>query len=200
MAKNKHLEKSALMRLAVFGTATVCFVALSIFGLINNSQGAVERYDALKAVDESGGDVEGALNELRTYIYSHMNTQIGNELGLKPPIQLSGTYNRLVEAERERVSKINSGLEPAAIAYCEAQNPSGFSGRFRLDCIEQYKDENGATEQPIEDDFYKFDFVPPVWSPDLAGYSILAAIIFGLAFSVQLILYIRVRQAISYGN
>ncbi len=200
MAKHKHLEKNALLRLAVFGVATVVFVALSIFGLIRNSQGAVERYDALKAVDESGGDVESALNDLRTYIYSHMNTRIGSELGLRPPIQLSGTYERLVEAERERVSKINSALEPKAITYCEARKPDGFSGRYRLDCIEEYKDENGAKEQPIEDDFYKFDFAPPRWSPDLAGFSILIAVISGIAFLVQLILYFRVRHAVHYSN
>lgn len=200
MAKSKHLEKAAILRLSVFGVATVAFAALSIFGLINNSQGAVERYEALKAVDQAGGDVEASLNELRTYIYGHMNTQIGSELGLKPPIQLSGTYNRLVEAERERVSRINSTLEPQAIAYCEAQNPTGFSGRHRIDCIEQYKDENGAKEQPIEDDFYKFDFAPPFWSPDLAGFSILAAIVCGLAFVIQLVLYLRVRHVVHYGN
>lgn len=200
MSKQKHLEKAALVRIAVFGVATVAFVVLSIFGLKQNSQGAVDRFETLKAVDAAGGDVEAALTDLREYIYSHMNTKIGNDLGIYPPIQLSGTYERLVKAEQNRVSAINSKLEPEAIAYCEAQNPVGFSGRFRIDCIEKYKDENGAKEQPINDVFYKFDFVPPVWSPDLAGFSILAAIVFGIAFAVQLLLYLRTKNTIHYGN
>lgn len=198
--KQKHLEKSTILRLAVFGFATLLFVALSIFGLMRNSQGAVERYEQLLAVDKAGGDVEGALNELRGYIYSHMNTQIGSDLGINPPIQLKYTYERLVAAEKERVSRINSALEPEAIAFCEAQNPTGFSGRFRIDCIEQYKDENGTKEQSIEDDFYKFDFVPPRWSPDLAGFSIVLATVFGITFAVQLLLYIRIKNKVQYGN
>mgnify|MGYP006288184565 CR=1 FL=1 len=200
MHKQKHLEKNSLIRLAVFGAATLLFVSLSIVGLMRNSQGAVDRYERLLAVDKAGGDVETALNDLRGYIYSHMNTQIGSELGINPPIQLKYTYERLVAAEEERVSNINSELEPEAIAFCEAQNPSGFSGRFRLDCIEQYKDENGAKIQPIEDDFYKFDFVPPRWSADLAGFSILLAIAFGISFVLQLLLYIRMRNKVQYGN
>lgn len=200
MSKQKHLERAALIRIAVFGVVTIAFVVLSIFGLKQNSQGAVDRFEALKAVDAAGGDVESALNDLREYIYSHMNTKIGNDLGIYPPIQLNGTYERLVLAEQERVSAVNSKLEPEAIAYCEAQNPTGFSGRYRIDCIEKYKDENGAKEQPIEDDFYKFDFVPPLWSPDMAGISIIAAIFFGIAFIVQLLLYLRVRHTVHYGN
>lgn len=200
MSKQKHLEKNSLMRLAVFGAATIVFVVLSIVGLTNNSKVAVEKFDTLNAVDAAGGDVEAALSDLREHIYNHMNTRIGNDLGIYPPIQLDDTYNRLVEAERQRVSQINSALEPEAIAFCEAQNPTGFSGRFRLDCIEQYKDENGAKEQIINEDLYKFDFVPPVWSPDLAGFSILFAIVFFFTFLVQLILYLRIRSTIRYGN
>lgn len=200
MAKHKHLEKRSLLKVAVFGTVTAAAITLSVFGLMWNSQGAVDRYETLKAVDAAGGDVEAALTDLRGYIYSHMNTRIGSDLGIHPPIQLQGTYARLVQAEQDRVSGINEALQPEAIAHCEAQNPSGFSGRYRIDCIAEYVDTHGARERVIEDDLYKFDFVPPVWSPDLAGFSILAAAVFGLCFIVQLILYIRTRSIVRLAN
>ena len=200
MVKQKNLQKRAFIRMIIFGCVTILFTVLSFVGLMQNSQGAVDRFETLKAVDKAGGDVEGALNDLRTYIYSHMNTQIGSELGINPPIQLSGTYDRLVAAEQARVSRINESLDSKAIAYCEAQNPDGFSGRYRIECVESYKVKNGAEQKVIEDDFYKFDFVPPRWSPDLAGFSILLAIFSGLIFFIDLILYFRTRHMVHMAN
>jgi hypothetical protein len=200
MAKHKHLEKRALLRLAVFGAVTVFFVALSLVGLTSNSQGAKDRYDALIAVDQAGGDVETALNDLRVYIYSHMNTQIGSELGVKPPIQLSGTYSRLVEAEDARVAKANEEVYARAQAECEAQYGAGALRSGRVPCVQEYIDKNSVKANTIEDDFYKFDFVPPRWSADLAGFSILLAGIFGLLFSIDLILYFRTRSMVRIGN
>ncbi len=196
MTKHKHLEKRSLLLLAVFGGLTIFFVILSIVGLTQNSQGAKQRYDTLIAVDQAGGDVEEALNELRVYIYSHMNTQIGSELGIRPPIQLKGTYERLVAAEDQRVAQANEVLYEEAQKYCETTQPGGFSGRNRLDCIESYIDTNGTKANSIEDDFYKFDFVPPRWSADLAGISILLAGIFGLIFTIDLMLYFRTRSMV----
>lgn len=198
MAKDKHLQQAALLRLIVFGVATVFFVGLSLIGLTSNSNGAKERYDKLIAVDQAGGDVETALNELRTYIYSHMNTQIGSELGVRPPIQLKGTYDRLV-AESKQNLKTNDELYAEAQAECERTQPAGFSGRNRLDCIEAYVDANGSAtvEKNINEDLYKFDFVPPRWSPDLAGFSILFAAIFGTVFLVDLILYFRTKRIVN---
>lgn len=198
MAKDKHLQQRALLRVAVFGIVTVFFVTLSIVGLISNSNGAVERYESLKAVDQSGGDVEKALNELRAYIYSHMNTQIGSDTGIKPPIQLRGTYERLVAQEQEKAVEGNS-LYAEAQAHCERTQPSGFSGRNRLDCITAYVDSNGVKieAKPVDEDLYKFDFVPPRWSPDLAGFSILLASVFGLVFAIDLILYYRTKREVN---
>jgi len=200
MTKHKHLEKRALLRLSVFGIATVSFVVLSFIGLTANSQGAKDRYDTLIAVDQSGGDVEAALNDLRTYIYNHMNTQIGSDLGIRPPIQLSGTYSRLVDAETARVTKANDDVYAKAQAECETLYGAGSLRDARVPCVQEYIDNNTVKPTIIEDDFYKFDFVPPRWSTDLAGFSILFAGIFGLIFSIDLILYFRTRSMVRLGN
>jgi hypothetical protein len=200
MNKQKHLEKRALLRLIVFGTVTVFFVAMSVVGLMQNSQGAKERYDALIAVDQAGGDVETALNDLRIFIYNHMNTQIGSELGIRPPIQLKGTYERLVAAEEARVANANETIYAAAEIECEQRFPAGALANGRVQCVQAYIDANGAEQQVIEDDFYKFDFVPPRWSADLAGISMLLAGIFGLLFAVDLILYFRTRSMVHLGQ
>lgn len=203
MHKHKHLEKRALLRLAVFGAGFLVFVALSFVGLSLNSHEAKQRYDTLIAVDQAGGDVEAALNDLRVYIYSHMNTQIGSETGIRPPIQLQGTYERIV-AEREReAGQTNEELYQQAQDDCERRNPSGFSGSNRLDCIAAYVDANGVQEGVdivVEDDLYKFDFAPPRWSADLAGLSILFSILFGILTCIDLVLYFRTKNVVSYSQ
>jgi hypothetical protein len=197
MHKDKHLQKRAILKLAVFGVGLIIFVALSFVGLAHNSNEAKQRYDRLIAVDQSGGDVEKALNDLRSYIYSHMNTQIGSDTGIRPPIQLQGTYERLVQAEEARVAKANETLYQEAQADCERRQPAGFSGSNRLECIEAYVDANGVKQQSIEDDFYKFDFAPPVWSMDLAGISIALSVVFSISFIVELIIYQRVKNMVT---
>jgi hypothetical protein len=192
MSKRQHSNE--LKYAVVFGGLTVFSGVLFLSGMISNGKGAVELYNKLKAADEAGGDVNQALNELRSYIYSHMNTEIGGENGIYPPIQLSGTYSRLVAAEEQRVKAINDNLYTEAQAFCEANGNRGFSGSNRLDCINGYIDQNGAKPQEIEDAFYKYDFVAPRWSPDLAGFSLIALIIFGLITMASLIAFFRTRH------
>lgn len=199
--KQKHLEKRALIRLAVFGAAFVIFLTFSFLGLAANSNGAKQRYDKLIAVDQAGGDVETALSDLRVYIYSHMNTQIGSDTGINPPIQLKGTYERLVQEANANANIGNENLYNEAQSYCEEKHPE-WSATQRLVCIEEYVDDEGVTinRVEIEDDLYKFDFAPPVWSFDFAGISIGLAVIAFVAFLVDLGLYFRTKHMINMGN
>jgi preprotein translocase subunit SecF len=197
MRKHKHLEKRSLLLLVVFGSVSVIFAVLSVIGLTMNSQGAKDRYDALIAVDKAGGDVEAALNELRSYIHSHMNTQIGSDIGIRPPIQLSGTYSRLADAEKARVAEANEEVYTRAQAECEKTNPAGSLRNGRVQCIQAYIDTNSVKENVVDSSFYKFDFVPPVWSADLAGISLLLTAVFTLTFSISLMFYFRTRNMVN---
>lgn len=188
--KYRKTKFGLLLSTVFFGLA----ISLSLIGLVSNSQNSKQLYDALIAVDESGGDVEAALNDLRTYIYSHMNTKIGSDLGVQPPIQLRGTYQRLVDAEAQRVKSKSGQVYSDAQTYCETTQPQGYYGKTRLGCIEEYIDGHSVITNSVEEDFYKFDFAAPVWSPDLAGISILFGIIFGFWFLVELIMFFRLRS------
>ncbi len=194
------IQHKELVRVAIFGVLSVIFAVLSVVGLVNNGNGAVERYNTLIAVDKAGGDVETALNDLRSYIYSHMNTEIGGSNSIYPPIQLSGTYDRLIKAEETRVNSANDSLYSEAQGYCEKNSSQGFSGRNRLGCINQYIDDNGAKSVIIDDTFYKYDFVAPRWSPDLAGFSILTLLVFSTATVFNLLMYFRTKHLVHIGN
>lgn len=200
MSKSHRSDRKTLIKVGAFGALSITSGALYVVGMIQNGNGAVKRFEALKAADQSGADVTSALNELRSYIYSHMNTEIGGPNGIYPPIQLSGTYQRLVEAEQKRVKDINDQLYTEAQAYCEANGNQGFSGRNRVECQEKYVDENGAKPQEIQEAFYKYDFVAPRWSPDLAGFSLLATIIFSLVTVIYLVQYFRTKHFVNLAN
>lgn len=151
--------------------AFVVTLGIHIAALRSNNIGMVELREAVYLADKDGGNVEQALQDLRSYVGSHMNTDLDNENGVYPPIQLKYTYERLIKSERERVDTVNSQVYIEAQGHCEALYPDSFSGGPRVPCIEQYVKANGTSAQSVADAQYKFDFVSPSWSPDLAGWT-----------------------------
>ncbi len=166
------------------------FLVIGLVAMRNNNLRAIQLRDKVIAADSNNGDIESALRELRTYVYSHMNAHLsGGSNSIYPPIQLKYRYDRLVQAEKDKVSATNAKVYSDAQVVCEQQFPAGLSGKGRIPCITQYVTDHGAKEQiNIPDSLYKFDFVSPVWSPDRAGWSLLAAGVFAVLFLVRLVL------------
>ncbi|HXR50098.1 MAG TPA: hypothetical protein VN778_03685, partial [Verrucomicrobiae bacterium] len=125
---------------------------------------------------------------LQAYVTTHMNTNLSAGQGaVYPPIQLKYTYDRLVQAESDAAAASNTQLYTQAQNYCQTQIPTGFSGRGRVPCIEQYVQSHDTSLPTIPDALYKFDFVSPVWSPDFAGWSLLFAIFTWVALIVVMV-------------
>ncbi len=161
------------------------FIAVS--ALRQNNITALDLRDQVLQVDEKNGDVESALRTLRGHVYSHMNSSLAVQGGAYPPVQLKYRYERLVGQEKERVSAANAQLYTEAQKHCEAAIPAGRS-LGRIECIQNYITTKGAvTEQAINDSLYKFDFAPPLWSPDLAGWSLLLTAVLTLALIIRTI-------------
>lgn len=156
-----------------FAVGAVCLV-VSGFALRANNLQMVELRDAVYTADKNNGDVSKALTDLQRYVTAHMNTRLTGPNGVYPPIQLKHTYDRL-RAEEAKAS--NASVYTDAQNSCEAQNPNGFSGGSRVDCIQRYVESNGVVQKQIPQSLYKFDFVSPVWSPDLAGWSVVATVL-----------------------
>lgn len=141
----------------------------------------------LYTADKNNGDVSGALNKLRQYVYSHMNTDLssgGNSI--KPPIQLEYTYQRLESAAQ--ASANNSGLYTEAENSCQAQIPASvsISGSGRISCVQNYiMTHGGQAAAAIPAGLYEFDFASPTWSPDLAGWGMLASVLFFAIFAIK---------------
>lgn len=153
-------------------------VGLAVGALRSNYSTMANLREAVYQADRDGEGVEGALQELRAFVGSHMNTSLtGGAESVYPPIQLSETYKRLQAAERARHEAANANLYTQAQQYCERLHPDSFSGGPRVPCIEEYVREHGSSPRPIPDEMYKFDFASPGWSPDLAGWSLVLAVL-----------------------
>lgn len=162
-------------------TATVTVVALRA-----NNLHMIKLRDQVYQADKNNGDVEGALQTLRAYVYTHMNTELATSTNVYPPIQLKYTYERLQTAEAARVKAQNDTIYNDAQHYCEQQIPTGFSGRYRISCVEDYVKSHNVVAKNIPDAMYKFDFVSPSWSPDLAGWSLLVTILLGILLVLRI--------------
>jgi len=161
-------------------SGTVC-----VYALRQNNLTMVRLRNDVFTADKQNGNVEAALKNLQTFVYAHMNTNLDSGSSVYPPIQLKYTYDRLTQAEKDRVSAANSQIYNDAQTVCQQEIPQGFSGGGRVPCIENYVTTHGTTAQTIPASLYEFDFVSPSWTPDLAGLSLVITSIFSLLFVVR---------------
>jgi hypothetical protein len=182
---NHELHQLKAVPIWTFLFLSIVFGLIAVFSLRSNNQKMIDLKDAVFAADEQDGDIETALKELREHVYGHMNTNLAaGDNAIKPPIQLKYRYERLLAAEQAKFGNTNEALYTAAQNHCEQQNPGGFSGSNRIPCIKEYIDAHGGEVKlaEIPKEAYMFDFVSPSWSPDMAGWSIVLAIIFFVLF------------------
>lgn len=175
------------------------FLIIGIAGMRQNNITALRLRDEVLKVDQQNGDVEAALRTLREHVYSHMNSNLSSGASnIAQPIQLKYRYERLVKAEEDRVSSANEKIYNDAQVDCERRFPAGLSGSGRIPCIEAYVSSRNITPKQIPDGLYKFDFVSPMWSPDLAGISLLLTSVFLLLFFVRFLLERWMRSTLSH--
>lgn len=158
---------------------------VSVLALRHNNQTMVQLRTAVYAADKNNSNVDAALNKLRDYVYGHMNTDLssGNN-NIKPPIQLKYTYERLTQGQENQLQVNNSKVFTDAQAYCQSVGDAGFDTA----CVQNYVVNHGGaqTNANVPAGLYEFDFVSPTWSPDLAGWSLLATILLAIVFVIRL--------------
>jgi hypothetical protein len=157
-------------------------LAVSILSLRSNNLNMIKLRQAVFNADKQNGDINGALNNLRKYVYGHMNTNLRGSTSSEPPIQLVNQFNRDVDAERARVVAMGSAdkIYVDAQTVCEKQGTPIIA---RAQCIQEYVTKNGKGIPQLNlpaKEVYTFDFASPLWSPDIAGFSIIVTIVFGL--------------------
>jgi hypothetical protein len=163
--------------------AVMCIV-VAVVSLRQNNLTAVDLRDKVLQADKENKHVETALDELRVFVYAHMNTNLSTGTSVYPPIQLKYRYDRLVKAEKARVEAANKAIVRQAQAVCAKEPARDFAGRDnRALCRGFYVNKHNVnkhkvTVRTIPDSLYKFDFASPRWSPDRAGWSLVLAFVF----------------------
>lgn len=177
----KRIEAVPIAVLVILLSITI---AVSALALRANNQHMIELRQAVFTADEQGTDIEAPLRALREHVYSHMNTdlQVGDST-VYPPIQLKYTYERLTEAQ---LAAAGGDVYAEAQRHCESVDPASYYGRSRVPCIQDYVQSHNVTVTPVPDSLYKFDFVSPAWSPDLAGWSIVVGVLILLVLLVRI--------------
>lgn len=180
-----HLRQFRRISPVYVATAFVASGAVTVYALRANNLKMVELKEKLFKADEAGQDVQTPLRDLQQHVLHHMNTSLATE-SIYPPIQLKGTYDRLMAVEKARVDAINGGLYTAAQAKCEAE-VNAVLGRDKIPCVEQFLQDSKAAEvKTVSTSLYKFDFIAPKWSPDMAGWGIVLTALIGLFLIARL--------------
>lgn len=175
------------IHIGIFLAIAIVSGVVCIMALRDNNQKALDLRDKVIQVDKDNGDIETALRELRSFVYAHMNTDLAaGDNAIKPPIQLKYRYERLLEAQQQDVKRQSDQIYSEAQAECERKFPSGLRNSGRIPCITEYIATKGIKQEPIPDSLYKFDFVSPLWSPDLAGWSLVVASVTMALFVIRL--------------
>lgn len=181
--ERRRLHKIVTSKLTYVLIIAIFFGLLSIIGLRSNYSTMVDLREAVITADQNDGDVETALAQLRQHVYGHMNTNLSSDNSIKPPIQLKGRYDRLLANDQANVKAQNAKVADDGAVICGKRFPAGGFNSQRVACIQDYVSANAVKENSVADDLYKFDFVSPRWSPDLAGVSIILFIVFFTIFT-----------------
>lgn len=162
-----RMKKVKLWHLVI---ALIVMSLLSAFFLRQNNLKMIKLRQDVITADEHNHDLAAALAKLNNHVFHHMNTEIVR------PIELVHSYNRAVERAVVEASKQSGrdiyaeaqvaceqrGVPVAAIAQCAADYAMNHNTGGNLKKISM-PDKNRFT----------YNYAAPLWTPDLAGFSIL---------------------------
>lgn len=158
-----------------------------------NNLGMVERRTAVINADEKGDKeaLRKSVVELQRYVSAHMNTSLVGGL------YLTKTYERdrdAALAAAENATNPSSSVYQQASVECRARWKGGVAS-FRNDYVQCVVEKVGSLAPQSDPtaglkipkaDAYRINFASPLWTPDLAGLSVLICGILILAILVRL--------------
>ena len=187
--RKKHLKTRWLI------AALVIFCGLSLYFLRQNNLKMVALREQVVKADVANTGVAEALEALNQDVFHHMNTKIVR------PVELVNTYNLQAKAVIEAANTTSDrNIYSEATAACERR---GIPLTSIAQCIANYALANNpgvgpkAVQLPDKNRFI-YSFATPLWTPDLAGLSLLIAGILLIWLALRLIEYILVRVVIRH--
>ena len=166
--------------------AFVVLLLVSAFFLRQNNLHMISLRDRVQQADQQDKSIQQSMTNLRNYIAAHMNTGMGEQ-----GVYLQYSYQRAYDAA---VAQAVAAGGSSAVIYKDAdqtcQNQFGKAAYgVYTQCVTDKVIASGApaiSTPPA--DLYRFNFVSPAWSPDLAGFTLLATILVALLLLGRMVL------------
>lgn len=166
----------------------VGFVAATFLRL--NNIGMVQRREAVINADKAGDEqtIIQRLFDLQQYVSTHMNTDLGRG------VYLEQGYNRDLQNWQTNSygdSNPNGNIYKKAQEVCAPQFK--YYSYAYLQCTTNELSKYPAAKDPATDtskprqEAYIHDYSSPVWSPDFAGWSVVAFVVILLLIIIRLI-------------
>ena len=184
----------------------VIFVDLTALRL--NNVGMVRRREAVEVADKAG-DVEAARKatiELANYVYNHMNSggvvysdethwfKINREVKIVWANIYESNMKRAEQIARESESSNPNGhIFKKAEEACRPRFHGGYSLAYQQCILDEQNKYPASNQGQIKAQYpnvseYTYNFIAPLWSPDLAGWTTLIAIILIFMIIVKIIM------------
>jgi hypothetical protein len=172
------------------------FVVASAFLLRQNNLEMVRLRSLVEQADQQNGDVQKALLNLQHYMSGHMNTSLGDGVALQY------SYQRAYEAAVQAAAN-SSNPQAALYTQVELECRPVFERTQSFPAYTQCAHDRLAQLSPGQDaltalkappaELYKVNYTSPLWSPDVAGFGVLLAVLTGLMLMSRLIAYLVLR-------
>ncbi len=154
-----------------------------------NNIGMIDRRDAVLAADKVGdiNVTQSRLYDLQRYVSEHVNADSG-------PFYLEAQYRRDAQRivdEASNDDNPNGNINVKAEEVCKPQY-SVWSPAY-VQCFTDELAKYPPSADPAQNvvlpstELYRHDFSAPLWSPDFAGWSILACIVIVLMILARLV-------------
>ena len=196
------LRFSSTLLLTILSSLLVLSVILSVFGLRHNNLKLITLREAVVVADKNGQDaqIDLALRDLRSHVINHMNADLGQGSSI---IQLPYKYYRDSLALYQREAQVLNNSDSLALLQLAGDACLAEIDTVGVGCIQKYlinnqqapgqnqlrpviENINANLDNILPQDYYRFSYTSPGWSPDLAGLSIASAVISAIGLLASL--------------
>lgn len=170
----------------------LALLSMSAFFLRQNNLRMIELRNLVKKADEENAGVDKALRNLQNYVTAHMNTELGDGIALQH------SYERAYTAAVEEAAK-STNPNAAIYTQVELECRPVYERTRSFPAYTQCAHEKLSQLAPGQDalaslktpspDLYRFSFISPIWSPDLAGFAVLVTIFTSIIIIVRVAAY-----------
>jgi xanthine/CO dehydrogenase XdhC/CoxF family maturation factor len=165
-----------------FFLLSIVMFGVAILGLRHNDMTSQDMKARIIKRDLAGKSVQQEREELKRFVYNHMNAS--------RRIELRGAYERAqARARVEADNSVDGSVYDQAQAACDRQ---GQRTRENANCVQNYiqqrlEDSSAGVDMPDKGNFV-YEYRSPIWTTDIPGVAIALGILSLLTGSV---LYIK---------